>query len=119
MGRIKSSAVRRVGTSRRNFLRRTGAAAVALGAVSVLGACGGSDSDPVPVPTGNGPFQHGVASGDPLSDRVILWTRITPAAAGAVSVECIVATDVSLTNIVVRRTLTTDATTDYTVKTDV
>ncbi|WP_422134502.1 alkaline phosphatase D family protein [Endozoicomonas sp. ALD040] len=24
------------------------------------------------------PFQHGVASGDPLADRVILWTRITP-----------------------------------------
>ena len=25
----------------------------------------------------NNPFQHGVASGDPLEDRVILWTRIT------------------------------------------
>ncbi|MCZ6898667.1 MAG: PhoD-like phosphatase N-terminal domain-containing protein, partial [Bacteroidetes bacterium] len=24
------------------------------------------------------PFYHGVASGDPLSDRVIIWTRITP-----------------------------------------
>jgi alkaline phosphatase D len=24
------------------------------------------------------PFQHGLASGDPLVDRVILWTRITP-----------------------------------------
>lgn len=24
------------------------------------------------------PFQHGVASGDPLTDAVILWTRITP-----------------------------------------
>jgi alkaline phosphatase D len=23
-------------------------------------------------------FQHGVASGDPLADRVILWTRLTP-----------------------------------------
>lgn len=23
-------------------------------------------------------FDHGVASGDPLHDRVILWTRITP-----------------------------------------
>lgn len=28
-------------------------------------------------------FKHGVASGDPLADRVILWTRITPAEAGA------------------------------------
>ena len=23
-------------------------------------------------------FLHGVASGDPLHDRVILWTRVTP-----------------------------------------
>jgi alkaline phosphatase D len=23
------------------------------------------------------PFAHGVASGDPLSDRVIIWTRVT------------------------------------------
>jgi phosphodiesterase/alkaline phosphatase D-like protein len=23
-------------------------------------------------------FLHGVASGDPLSDRIILWTRVTP-----------------------------------------
>ncbi|MCI3132953.1 alkaline phosphatase D family protein [Phenylobacterium aquaticum] len=27
-------------------------------------------------------FLHGVASGDPLQDRLILWTRITPAQAG-------------------------------------
>ena len=26
-------------------------------------------------------FEHGVASGDPLADRLILWTRITPASA--------------------------------------
>ncbi|MGV2436153.1 MAG UNVERIFIED_CONTAM: PhoD-like phosphatase N-terminal domain-containing protein [Anaerolineae bacterium] len=24
-------------------------------------------------------FQHGIASGDPLEDRVILWTRLTSA----------------------------------------
>ena len=24
------------------------------------------------------PFYHGVASGDPLADRVIIWTRVTP-----------------------------------------
>ena len=27
----------------------------------------------------SGLFRHGVASGDPLTDRVILWTRVTPA----------------------------------------
>ena len=25
-----------------------------------------------------GPFYHGVASGDPTSDAVIIWTRVTP-----------------------------------------
>ncbi|WP_421934214.1 alkaline phosphatase D family protein [Phenylobacterium sp.] len=28
-------------------------------------------------------FRHGVASGDPLADRIILWTRISPAQANA------------------------------------
>ncbi|MDZ4376069.1 MAG: alkaline phosphatase D family protein [Phenylobacterium sp.] len=28
-------------------------------------------------------FRHGVASGDPLQDRVVIWTRITPDAPGA------------------------------------
>jgi alkaline phosphatase D len=27
--------------------------------------------------TGRGVFRHGVASGDPLSDRVVIWTRVT------------------------------------------
>ena len=31
-------------------------------------------------------FNHGVASGDPLSDRVILWTRVTPKKPGPVEV---------------------------------
>lgn len=30
--------------------------------------------------TGAAAFRHGVASGDPLADRVVLWTRITPPA---------------------------------------
>ncbi|HRL06849.1 MAG TPA: PhoD-like phosphatase N-terminal domain-containing protein, partial [Brevundimonas diminuta] len=43
------------------------------------------------VPTGEAVavvFAHGVASGDPATDRVILWTRVTPAdgQAGPVSV---------------------------------
>ncbi|MBC7978577.1 MAG: alkaline phosphatase D family protein [Myxococcales bacterium] len=30
-------------------------------------------------PQRGGAFRHGVASGDPLHDRVVLWTRVTPA----------------------------------------
>ena len=37
-------------------------------------------------------FQHGVASGDPLADRVILWTRVTPASVKpAVTVSYVIA----------------------------
>ena len=64
-------------------------------------------------------FSHGVASGDPLSDRVILWTRVTPASAGTVTLDCVVATDPALAHIVVQRSLTTDASVDYTVKADI
>ena len=30
-----------------------------------------------------GRFRHGVASGDPLEDRIILWTRVTPSGEAA------------------------------------
>ena len=33
------------------------------------------------------PFRHGVASGDPRPDGVVLWTRVTGAGAGSVPVE--------------------------------
>ena len=51
-----------------------------LGALSLpisLTACGGDD-DSNNQDALNVAFEHGVASGDPLQDRVILWTRITP-----------------------------------------
>ena len=39
------------------------------------------------------PFYHGVASGDPLADRVIIWTRVTPTVFGPISVNWQMATD--------------------------
>ena len=121
MGRLKKSSARRTGTTRRDFFKRAGGAAAALGATSLLQACGGGDDDDdsSPNPSTSGPFQHGVASGDPLSDRVMLWTRVTVGAAGPATVECVVATDPALTQVVARTSLTTDASRDYTVKTDV
>jgi alkaline phosphatase D len=67
------------------------------------------------------PFYHGVASGDPLSDRVIIWTRVTPEEMDNAPIEVSwkVATDVDLENVVQSGTFTTDATRDYTVKVDV
>jgi alkaline phosphatase D len=65
------------------------------------------------------PFYHGVASGDPLSDRVILWTRITlDAPADPVSVNWKIATDTGLVNVVNSGTATTNVSKDYTVKVD-
>ncbi len=65
-------------------------------------------------------FDHGVASGDPLHDRVILWTRITPkvAAGGAVSVGWEISDNNAFSKIVAHGTSTTDADRDYTVKVD-
>ena len=65
------------------------------------------------------PFYHGVASGDPLSDRVIIWTRYTPTAAASVSIDWQVATDSLFASVVNSGTVSTDSNSDYTVKVDV
>lgn len=63
-------------------------------------------------------FRHGVASGDPLADRVILWTRVTPAALGPVEVDWEIAEDAAFRRKVSGGRVTTDADRDYTVKVD-
>jgi alkaline phosphatase D len=67
------------------------------------------------------PFYHGVASGDPLTDRVIIWTRITPDSTitGNISVDWRMALDTAFTQIVTFGTTSTNELTDYTVKVDV
>jgi alkaline phosphatase D len=58
-------------TSRRDFMRSTAAMAGAVRLVGLAGQLQVGD---------NAAFRHGVASGDPLADRVILWTRVSSAA---------------------------------------
>jgi alkaline phosphatase D len=66
------------------------------------------------------PFYHGVASGDPLQDRVILWTRVTPVdSVSSVSVRWEVSTDRNFTTVLRWDTLSTSPARDYTVKVDV
>ncbi len=66
------------------------------------------------------PFFHGVASGDPLTNRVIIWTRVTPENGQEnVDVKWRVATDPSLTNIVKQGAVVASADRDYTIKVDV
>lgn len=65
------------------------------------------------------PFYHGVASGDPTPNSVIIWTRVTPEFSGPVSGVWHVARDTSFIQTVTTGTFTTDSTRDYTVKIDV
>jgi len=67
------------------------------------------------------PFYLGVASGDPLPDRVIIWTHITPSNPDvtAVSVNWQVAADSLFTTILQSGAVFTSAQIDWTVKADV
>ena len=65
-------------------------------------------------------FSHGVASGDPLKDRVILWTRVLPGDGvdRGLNVEWQVATDTRFAKIVSSGQVFTDISRDFTVKVD-
>jgi alkaline phosphatase D len=65
------------------------------------------------------PFRHGVASGDPLPDGVVLWTRVTTDEEGPVELVWRVAIDPDLEDVVAEGTVVTDVSTDYTVHADV
>lgn len=65
-------------------------------------------------------FTHSVASGDPLADRVILWTRLLPGDGEHHTVTCDwqVASDATFKQIIASGTATTSAASDYTLKVD-
>lgn len=97
---------------RRDFLKSGAATAASLSWLSACTAFGAAQ-DP-------GPFLHGVASGDPLGDRVILWTRVTPPEreTGDVEVEWRVARDPQLRDRVAGGRAVARAARDHTVKVD-
>src|ERR1041385_1996573 len=65
------------------------------------------------------PFYHGVASGDPLQDRVILWTRVTPEDSTArIKVKWEVSESPDFKNIIASDTTSTSLHRDFTVKVD-
>ncbi|MEV4337221.1 alkaline phosphatase D family protein [Streptomyces sp. NPDC049590] len=82
---------------------------------------------PARAATGVPAFLHGVASGDPLPDGVLLWTRVTPvpeAIPGSglgpdTEVGWVVARDRALTDVVAKGSVTATAASDHTVKADV
>ena len=95
--------------TRRTFLASS-AAASALAGHHVAGTVTAPDAD--------GRFQHGVASGDPLTDRVILWTRVSGGADKPMAVRWIITTDPELGNIVNQGVVTALPERDHTVKVD-
>ena len=112
MGRPLHVKPRPAGTSRRAFFKASGSAAAAVMVAPLLAVAQSEGA-------AKGMFQHGVASGDPLGDRVVLWTRVSPAApVSVVVVTYLLATDAALTNEVRRGSIKTNAERDYTVKVD-
>jgi len=94
---------------RRALLQATGAS---LGALSLRGFA-------VDKPAA-AHFTHGIASGDPLADRVILWTRVLPGSGNAEALPCTwqVATDDSFDTVIASGEAAARAERDYTVKVD-
>ena len=76
--------------------------------------------DELPYDKDLAPFYHGVASGDPLSDRVIIWTRVTPDTdLDTLKVKWFMALDEQFNNIVAQGETSTFESRDFTVKVDV
>jgi alkaline phosphatase D len=96
--------------SRRRFVLGSAGYAISLGAGLGLAGCVGGHEE------GGQRFGYGVASGDPLADRVILWTRVNVSSPADVQWE--VATDANFANVVRSGTASTSEARDYTVKVD-
>jgi alkaline phosphatase D len=107
-----------MGISRRRFL----GALAASSAMSLVGGEALAHSRWTPRPEdllpGNA-FRHGVASGDPLKHRVILWTRVTPRSARqTIPVTCLVARDARMKQVIGKYRAFATAAADFTVKID-
>lgn len=105
--------------SRRSFLKGA-AGAGTIAAFPLMTGCDNNLSD-------DAVFGHGVASGDPLDDRVIIWTRISPNPENnpdaiihqRYSVFWQVATDAAMADVIAFGEAFAESAKDYTVKVDV
>ncbi|MFB6817022.1 alkaline phosphatase D family protein [Streptomyces sp. NPDC056347] len=103
--------------------RRTVVKAAAVGAVLAAPLVSAATAHAAETPA----FLHGVASGDPLPDGILLWTRVTPDAGATpgsgrgpdVQVSWEIAQDKEFRTVVGRGTATASAAGDHTVKADV
>ena len=99
--------------SRRNFIIKIASVSGVLAGGSMLSACGGG-SDGAMLQ-----FNYGVASGDPLADRVILWTHAKyDGLVESVVLTYQVATDATFSTIISTGSATASDSTGYTAKAD-
>jgi len=108
---------------RRDFLKYSSYGLATLVVSSGIAGCSG-DSDTINDDSNiiDMSFTHGVASGDPLSDRVIIWTRAVPTDTqthDTLDVSFEIATDESFTSITNNGSAQVTATGDYILKVDV
>jgi alkaline phosphatase D len=106
-------------TPRRRFIRQLWSSTLLATTGAGIAACRttGTNTD-APLRVG---FAHGVASGDPLADRVILWTRVTPQDPGEtrdIDLHWHVALDAAMRLVVASGAASTGLACDYTVKVD-
>jgi alkaline phosphatase D len=96
----------------RKFTRRE--ALIGVSSTLLLpAAC--SQTSVAPDTASDGLFLHGIASGDPDTTSVVIWTRVSNATRQT-DVEWRVSTDSDFDNVVARGQYKTDASRDYTVK---
>lgn len=107
--------------SRRSFIRNSVFAAAGAAVLpSVLTGCNDDDGE-IFIPEGDYGFFQGVASFDPAEDKVMVWTRYTPATneTGKPSIILDVAKDSNFSQVLVSETVEIDTESDYTVHVDV
>ena len=97
--------------TRREFIVKLSSVSAAVASGGVLSAC---SDDPLPVD-----FNYGVASGDPLTDRIILWTHAKyQTGSDPVNLIYQVANDTAFSSIVSSGQVTSGAETGFTAKVD-
>ncbi|MEV6397638.1 alkaline phosphatase D family protein [Streptomyces sp. NPDC051907] len=107
--------------SRRTVVKAAAATAVAAPVLATAATASAATADQAPA------FLHGIASGDPLPDGVLLWTRVTPAPDATpgsgkgpdTAVRWEVAEDKGFARVVAHGETTARAAADHTVKVDV
>jgi alkaline phosphatase D len=101
-------------SSRRSFIIKLASVSGTMATGSLLSACGGGSATSNMVQ-----FNYGVASGDPLANKVILWTHAKYQNSNdPVALRYEVATDVAFSNVVSSGTTTASEAASFTAKVD-